>query len=366
MKIGLPREIKEQENRVAMTPAVVHQLINAGHTVFVQKSAGIGAGFSDNDYKEAGATITDKAADVFGQAELVVKVKEPLPSEYAYLRPDLVLFTYLHLAASKSLTEALLQSGVTAVAYETVKVDRRLPLLEPMSEIAGRMAPIMGGYFLAKHQEGNGTLLTGVPGVAAGKVLVLGGGVAGFNAARVAAGMGADVTFLDVDGVRIRYFDTVLENARDLHSNEDTVAYYAREADLIISAVLRPGAKAPKLIKKSTLSQMKPGSVIVDIAIDQGGSTETSKATTHQNPIYIEEGIIHYCVANMPGAYPRTSTQALTNATCQYIDLIANLGLKKACEKQPALIGGINTFKGELTCKEVADAHNLPYTSISW
>lgn len=364
MKIGLPREIKPQEHRVAITPSAVSTLVHQGHKVFVEKNAGLGAGFADAEYTHAGATILNDHAAVFHEAEMIVKVKEPLQEEYPLLRKNMILFTYLHLAASQSLTEGVMHSGVTGIAYETIQVGRRLPLLQPMSEIAGRMAPIVGGNCLAKHHGGKGVLLTGVPGVHAAKVLVLGGGVSGYNAAKVAAGMGAEVTIVELDGERVRYLDEALPNVNVYHSTGGTPACYLENADLIVGAVLIPGAKAPRLIRREDLKRMKPGTVIVDIAIDQGGCTETSHATTHENPTYVEEGVIHYCVANMPGAYARTSTIALTNATFRYVELLAKYGLKVACEHNSALIGGINTHAGKLTCREVAEAHHMTWDPI--
>jgi alanine dehydrogenase len=288
-------------------------------------------------------------------------VKEPLKAEFPLLRKGQILFTYLHLAASKSLTEALLKSGVTAVAYETIQVDHRLPLLEPMSEIAGRMSTVMGANFLAKHNGGSGVLLGGVPGVLPGRVVVVGGGTSGVNAARMATGLGADVTILDIDLEQLRYLDLSIISANTLYSSEANLLELMPDCDLLIGAVLVPGAKAPKLITRAMLRKMKPGSVLVDISIDQGGCAETSRPTTHLDPVYVEEGVIHYCVANMPAAYARTATQALTNVTYRYVELLADFGLEKACKKQPALVGGINTRDGHLTCQAVADAHGLKY-----
>ena len=360
MVIGIPKEIKEQEFRVALLPSAAYQLIQRGHRVVVERNAGAGAGFSDAEYQKAGATVVDDHAAVFAQAELIVKVKEPQPTEFSLLRPGQMLLTYLHLAASRSLTDALLKSEVTGIAYETIEVNRRLPLLEPMSEIAGRMSVLVGGYFLAKHFGGSGVLLGGVPGVLPGKVIVLGGGVAGINAARMAQGLGADVTILEVDLERMRFLDITLHTAHTLYSNEAHLMELLPNVDLLIGAVLVPGAKAPKLIRREMLRAMRPGSVVVDIAIDQGGCAETSRPTTHHDPVFVEEGVTHYCVANMPAAYARTATQALTNVTYRYIELLADLGLKEACERQPALIGGINLMDGKLTCKAVADAHGMP------
>src|SRR5581483_1506930 len=302
MIIGVPKEIKEQEQRVALLPSAARQLTRRGHSVLVEKNAGIGSGYSDEQYARAGAQIVDDAKDVFGSAQLIVKVKEPLEAEFPLLRKGQILFTYLHLAASKSLTEALLKSGVTAVAYETIQVNHRLPLLEPMSEIAGRMSVVMGANFLAKYNGGSGVLLGGVPGVLSGRVVVLGGGTSGVNAARMAAGLGAEVTILDVDLERLRYLDLAMGNTNTLYSNEANLHELMPDCDLLIGAVLVPGAKAPKLITRQMLRKMKPGSVFVDISIDQGGCAETSRPTTHTDPVYVEEGVTHYCVANMPAA----------------------------------------------------------------
>jgi len=361
MIIGVPKEIKEQERRVALLPSAVNQLTRHGHSVLVEKNAGAGSGYPDETYAKAGAEIVDEAKAVFSRAEMIVKVKEPLEAEFPLLRKGQILFTYLHLAASKPLTEALLKSGVTGVAYETIQVNNRLPLLEPMSEIAGRMSVVMGAYFLAKHIGGSGVLLGGVPGVLPGRVVVLGGGTSGVNAARMATGLGADVKILDVDLDRMRFLDMTMKNAHTLYSNEANLHDLMPGCDLLIGAVLLPGAKAPKLITRAMLKKMKPGSVLVDISIDQGGCAETSRPTTHLDPVYIEEGVTHYCVANMPAAYARTATQALTNVTYGYIELLADLGLEGASKKQPALIGGINTRDGRLTCRAVAEAHGLKY-----
>jgi alanine dehydrogenase len=359
--IGVPKEIKEQERRTALVPSAAEQLTKRGHTVLVEKNGGIGSGYPDEQYKKAGAEIVDLAKDVFARADMIVKVKEPLPAEFPLLRKRQILFTYLHLAASKALTDALLKSGVTAIAYETIQIGNRLPLLEPMSEIAGRMSVVMGAYFLAKHNGGSGVLLGGVPGVLPGRVVVIGGGTAGVNAARMATGLGADVTILEVDLERMRFLDITMGSAHTLYSSESHLRELMPNVDLLIGAVLLPGAKAPKLITRAMLKAMKTGSVLVDIAIDQGGCAETSRPTTHLQPIYVEEGVTHYCVANMPAAYARTATQALTNITYRYVELLADLGLDEACKKQPALIGGINTRDGKLTCHAVAEAHGLKY-----
>jgi len=360
--VGIPKEIKNQEYRVALLPSAAYQLVRRGHEVIVESTAGTGAGYPDADYEAAGAKVTKDHREVFEKADLLVKVKEPLESEYGLLRPGQVLFTYLHLAASRSLTEALMKSGVTGLAYETIEVNRRLPLLEPMSEIAGRMSILVGGYFLATHFGGSGVLLGGVPGVLPGKVVVLGGGTSGINAARMAQGVGADVTILEVDLERMRFLDITLHTAHTLYSNEAHLMDLLPSVDLMIGAVLVPGAKAPKLISREMLRRMRPGSVVVDIAIDQGGCAETSRPTTHENPVFVEEGVTHYCVANMPGAYARTATQALTNVTYRYVEMLADMGLAEACQKVPALVSGLNVMKGAITHRGVADAHGLPYT----
>src|SRR5881628_179320 len=351
MVVGIPKEIKGQEYRVALLPSAAYQLIKRGHEVIVERNAGAGAGYPDADYDQAGASLVADHAAVFEQAELIVKVKEPQPSEYSLLKRGQILFTYLHLAANRALTEALLRSGVTALAYETIEVNRRLPLLEPMSEIAGRMSVLVGGYFLAKHFGGSGVLLGGVPGVLPGRVVVLGGGSSGINAARMATGLGADVTILEVDLERMRFLDITLHTAHTLYSNEAHLMELLPAVDLLIGAVLVPGAKAPKLIGRGMLRQMRPGSVLVDIAIDQGGCAETSRPTTHHDPIFVEEGVTHYFVANMPAAYARTATQALTNVTYPYIELLADLGLAEACRRNASLASGINVIDGELTNK---------------
>jgi alanine dehydrogenase len=360
MTIGVPREIKQQEHRVALLPSAAYQLVRRGHRVVAEVGAGVGAGYPDADYAAAGVTLLDDHSAVFDEADLVVKVKEPLPEEYPLLRPGQLLFTYLHLAASATLTAALQRSGATCIAYETVEVNRRLPLLEPMSEIAGRMSVLVGGYHLAKHMMGSGVLLGGVPGVLPGKVVVLGGGVSGVNAARMAGGLGADVTILEVDIERMRFLDITLHTAHTLYSSEAHLTDLLHDCDLLIGAVLVPGAKAPRLINREMLRRMRPGSVLVDIAIDQGGCCETSRPTTHHDPVYVEEGVLHYCVANMPGAYARTATQALTNATHRYLQELSDHGLAEACRRNPALVGGINVMGGHITSRPVAEAHGLP------
>jgi alanine dehydrogenase len=362
MIVGVPKEIKQQEYRVALLPSAAYQLIKHGHQVIVERGAGAGAGYPDADYERAGATMVGEHQAAFATADLVVKVKEPLAAEFALLRAGQILFTYLHLAADRGLTEALMKSGVTALAYETIEVNRRLPLLEPMSEIAGRMSILVGGYFLAKHNGGSGVLLGGVPGVLPGRVVVLGGGTSGINAARMAQGLGADVTILEVDLERMRFLDITLHTAHTLYSSEAHLLELLPAVDLLVGAVLVPGARAPKLISREMLRRMRPGSVLVDIAIDQGGCAETSRPTTHHDPVFVEEGVTHYCVANMPGAYARTATQALTNVTFRYVELLADSGLSEACERQPALRGGINVMSGKLTHKAVAEAHGMGWS----
>src|SRR5437660_10386473 len=363
MIVGIPKEFKDQEYRVALLPSAAYQLIKRGHQVVVERGAGVADGDPDGEYEQAGAKLVDDHAAAFEQADLIVKVKEPQPSECPLLRPGQLLFTYLHLAANRALTEALAKSGVTGLAYETIEVNRRLPLLEPMSEIAGRMSVLVGGYFLAKHFGGSGMLLGGVPGVLPGRVVVLGGGVSGINAARMAQGMGADVTILEVDLERMRFLDITLHTAHTLYSNEAHLLELLPAVDLLIGAVLVPGAKAPKLISREMLRRMRPGSVLVDIAIDQGGCAETSRPTTHDNPVFVEEGVTHYCVANMPAAYARTATQALTNVTYRFLELLADSGLAEACQRLPALVGGINVMDGKVTHKAVAEAHGMEYSA---
>jgi alanine dehydrogenase len=359
MITGVPREIKEQENRVGLLPSGVYQLVKLGHQVLVERGAGAGSGYKDEDYRAAGAEMMEGHEEIFRRAEMIVKVKEPLPAEYGLLRRGQILFTYLHLAANREMTLALMASGVTALGYETVEVNRRLPLLEPMSEIAGRMSIIMGGYFLAKQCGGDGVLLGGVPGVLPGKVVVLGGGTSGVNAARMANGLGADVTILEVDVERMRFLDITMHSAHTLYSSEAHLLELLPTVDLLIGAVLLPGARAPKLVRREMLKQMRAGSVFVDIAIDQGGCAETSRPTTHERPTYVEEGVTHYCVANMPAAYARTATQALTNVTYPCIELLAEHGLEGASQRMPGLRLGINVMDGRLLQPAVAGAHGM-------
>jgi len=362
MDIGIPKEIKAQENRVSMVPGTVAELVKRGHRVLVQSGAGEGASYGDEAYRAHGAELVADAEAVFAQAELIVKVKEPQASELAMLAPHHILFTYLHLAADQALTQRLTATGCTAIAYETLEVHRRLPLLEPMSEIAGRMSAIVGSYHLAKHCGGRGCLLGGVPGVAPGRVIVLGGGTAGVNAARVATGIGADVTILEVDFERMRFLDITMSGTSTVYSNEANLSELLPRADLVIGAVLVHGAKAPKLITREMLRMMPNGSVFVDIAVDQGGCAETTRATTHERPTYEAEGVLHYCVANMPGAYSRTATQALNNVTHPWTLLIADKGVSGACAVRQELLSGINTCAGKLTCRPVAEAHSLAFT----
>lgn len=362
MKIGIPKETKTDENRVACTPGGVRMLVSSGHDVRVQEGAGMGSGYDDKQYAEAGAALVPAAADAWS-ADMVIKVKEPVDDEYRFLRPDLLLFTFLHLAANRELTHVLIESKSTAIAYETVQIGRRLPLLEPMSEIAGRMSAVVGAYYLSKARGGKGVLLGGVSGVLPGNVLVLGGGTAGINAGRVAAGLGAEVTVLEVDLERMRFLDISLHgSAHTLYSNEQNLHEMLPRVDLLVGAVLVPGAKAPRLIKREYLEIMKPGSVLVDIAIDQGGCAETSRPTTHEDPVFFEEDILHYCVANMPGAYARTATQALTNATIGYAEKLANLGFQGAMRAVPELKTGVNTYGRNVTHEAVAVAHGIDYS----
>jgi alanine dehydrogenase len=365
MLIGCPKEIKPQEFRVGVTPGAAQEAIGAGHQVIIQTGAGVGAGFSDDDYRAVGARIVDTAEEIFATAEMVVKVKEPQAVERKQLREGQVLFTYLHLAPDPDQTRDLLASGVTAIAYETV-TDRTggLPLLAPMSEVAGRLAPQVGAWTLQKANGGRGVLLGGVPGVAPARVVVIGGGVVGTHAARVAAGMGADVTVLDRSLPRLRYLDDVFgRDFKNGYASAATTAELVAQADMVIGAVLIPGAAAPKLVTRAQLATMKPGAAIVDVAIDQGGCFETSRATTHQDPIYDVDGIMHYCVANMPGAVARTSTLALGNATLPFMMALANKGWRLACSEDDHLLNGLNTHAGRLTYDAVGKALGLPVTA---
>ena len=367
MIIGVPKEIKNNENRVGITPAGVNAFVESGHKVVVEKSAGLGSGIKDDDYVAAGAQILDTAAEVWA-ADMVIKVKEPLPSEYGFFRENLILFTYLHLAPEPELTKALMDKKVSAVAYETIQLDNgALPLLVPMSEVAGRMSVQIGAHFLEKHAGGKGILLGGVPGVLPAKVTIIGGGIVGTNAAKMAVGLGADVTILDNNAARLRELDDLFYGGRvkTLMSNTLNVSSAVAEADLLIGAVLIPGARAPHIVTEKMVEAMTPGSVIVDVAIDQGGSIATiDRVTTHSEPTYVKHGVIHYSVANMPGAVARTSTFALTNATLGYGLELANKGCLKAIQENHALRKGVNVIDGKLTYKAVAEALNLPYTPV--
>ena len=365
MRIGVAREIKTDEYRVALTPAGARELVQKGHEVLVETTAGHGSSFFDPDYERAGAQIVS-VDDVWGTSELLLKVKEPIAAEYPRLREGLVLFTYLHIAADEPLTRALVASGITAVAYETVETeDRRLPLLAPMSEIAGRLASQAGAYFLEKPLGGRGLLLGGVPGVAPGRVVVLGGGIVGYNAAIIAIGLGAQVTVLERSIDRMRHLDEILSGRVSLvMSSTLQIESSIADADLVIGAVLVPGARAPKLVTREMLGLMKKGSVIVDVAIDQGGCIETAHATTHSDPVYEVDGVTHYCVANMPGGVPITSTKALTNATLPYVEAIADNGLVRAVSADPALARGVNVLDGKITYAAVAESHGFEYTPL--
>jgi alanine dehydrogenase len=362
VKIGVAKEIKPDEYRVALTPAGARELGQGGHDVVVETGAGEGSAFSDAAYEAAGAVIAD-VDDVWADAELLLKVKEPIESEYARLRDGLVLFTYLHIAADEPLTRALLESGITAVAYETVETDSGvLPLLAPMSEIAGRLAAQAGAYFLEKPQGGRGLLLGGVPGVSPGRVVVIGGGMVGYNAAVIALGLGADVMILERSLDRMRHLEEILSGRLSLvMSSSLQIEESVQDADVVIGAVLIPGALAPKLITREMVAEMKEGSVLADVAIDQGGCAETSRPTTHSDPVYVVDGVTHYCVANMPGAVPITSTKALTNATLPYVEEIADYGLALAVAQDPALARGVNVVGGKVTYEAVAEAHGLDY-----
>jgi alanine dehydrogenase len=365
MRVGVAKEVKSREYRVALTPAGALELSSRGHAVLVEHGAGEGSGFPDDAYEAVGARIVS-VEEVWGEAELLLKVKEPVASEYPRLRGDLVLFTYLHIAADEPLTRALVDSGVAAVAYETVETpDRRLPLLAPMSEVAGRLAPQMGAWSLEKAHGGRGILLGGVPGVPPAKVVVLGGGVVGYNAALIAVGMEADVWVLDRSVERMRDLEMMLNGRITLAmSNRLQIEEAIRDADMVIGAVLVPGARAPKLITRDMLALMKPGAALVDVAIDQGGCFETSHATTHDDPVFVVDGVVHYCVANMPGAVPVTSTKALTNVTLPYAEAIADKGLRRAIADDPALAKGVNVLGGKITYAAVAEAHSLEYTEL--
>ena len=366
MIVGTPKEIKDDEYRVALVPAGVEQLRRAGHTVLIEASAGLGTGVSDDEYSEAGAEIVTSPEEIYRRADMVIKVKEPLPREHPLIRAGQIIFTYFHFAASEELTRAMMATGAVCVAYETIQLpDGSLPLLTPMSEVAGRMAVQEGAKYLERPMEGRGILLAGVPGVARAHVVIIGGGIVGANAAKVAAGMGANVTILDVNIERLRYLDDVMpKNVTTLYSNAYTIRDKLREADLLIGAVLVRGARAPILVTREMLKLMKPGAVIVDVAVDQGGCIETIHPTTHGHPTYIEEGVVHYGVTNMPGAVAGTSTYALTNETLPYAVHLANGGFPRAMLENPALKAGLNIVRGKVVLAEIAEQFGLPHTPV--
>lgn len=364
MNIGVPREVKEHEYRVAMLPYGVEELTRVGHRVLVERGAGLGSGLTDDDYARAGAEVVASSADLFAAAELIVKVKEPQPAEWPLLRPGQMIFTYFHFAADEALTRRMLDSGITAIAYETLQGrDGSLPCLTPMSEVAGRMSIQEGAKYLERPQEGRGILLGGVPGVQPAEIVILGGGVVGKNAARIAAGFQADVSILDINVDRLRYLDDIMPpNVNTLFSDRHTIREQLRRADLVIGAVLIPGARAPHLVTAEDLKRMKPGAVIIDVCIDQGGCCETSRPTTHADPTYVVDGIVHYCVTNMPGAVGRTSTYALCNVTFPYVLKLAALGLNGACAQDPGLVAAVNLHAGRVTNRAVAETFGLPFT----
>jgi len=366
MIVGVPKEVKDRENRVGATPASVHEYVSRGHTVLVERSAGRGSGYTDDEYVAEGAEIVDRAEDVYGRAEMIVKVKEPIASEYDLLREGQILFTYLHLAADEPLTRTLIERGVQAIAYETVQLpSRQLPLLTPMSEVAGRMSIQVGAHYLERTQGGRGMLLGGVPGVPGAEVVIVGGGIVGTNAAKIALGMGANVTIIDMNIDRLRYLDDVLEGRiHTLASSKKNIANSVAKADLLIGSVLIPGKRAPKLVTAEMVHTMRPGSVMVDVAIDQGGCFETSRPTTHSDPTFEVAGVIHYCVTNMPGAVPRTSTQALTNVTTPYGVAIADKGWQQALQQDETLAKGANVINGHVTYAGVAEAFSLPHVAL--
>ena len=363
MIIGVPKEIKNKENRVGMVIAGVRALTHAGHKVLVQTNAGQGVGITDEDYRKAGATLLGTAKEIFDKADMIIKVKEPLPEEYPLLRENQILYTYLHLAADERLTKALMERQIVGIAYETIQpADGSLPLLAPMSAVAGRMATQIGATYLQHDNGGKGLLLGGVTGVERGRVVILGGGVVGVNAAKMAVGLGAQVTIMDVNVHRLDYLSDIFGNeVTTLYSNSEQVERVVTHADLVIGAVLVPGAKAPKLVTRDMVSKMMPGGVVVDVAVDQGGSVETCRPTSHEHPTYTVDGVVHYAVPNMPGAVPRTSTYALTNVTLKYALMIANLGWKGAVAKDEALRKGVNILNGKVAYKQVADDLGLPY-----
>ena len=366
MIIGVPKEIKNNENRVALTPAGAAEMVKNGHTIYIQSTAGMGSGFSDEDYMHAGASILPTIADVYAIAEMIIKVKEPIEMEYNLIKKDQILFTYFHFASNEPLTDAMIANESICLAYETVEMaDRSLPLLIPMSEVAGRMSIQEGAKYLEKTYGGYGVLLGGVPGVPPAKVLIIGGGIVGTEAAKMGAGLGADVTIVDINLKRLRYLDDIMPaNVKTMMSNEYNIREMVRTHDVIIGAVLSPGAVAPKLVTRDMLQTMRPGTVLVDVAVDQGGCFETTVPTTHDHPTFVIDHVIHYCVANMPGAVPRTSTLALTNATLPYAIQIANLGWKKACTVNESLRKGLNVVKGKVVYEGVADAFGLPFHDV--
>lgn len=366
MKIGCVKEIKNNEFRVGITPDNVKSYTNAGHVVYIEKGAGEGSCFTDKEYKEAGAVLIDTAKEVWDTCEMMIKVKEPLEEEYKYFHKDLILYTYLHLAADRPLTDAMLKAGVKGVAYETlIERNRSIPLLAPMSQIAGRLSVQEGAKYLEKPFGGKGMLLSGVPGTPKAKVVILGAGNVGTNACKIAVGMGADVTIFDISLERLAYLDDIFgARIQTMYSTDAAIEKAVKDADLVIGCVLIPGKAAPKVMKKAYLKEMQPGSVIVDVAVDQGGCCETTKVTYHDNPTFVVDGVVHYCVGNMPGAVPRTSTIALTNATLKYGLQIAGKGLEQACKENDVIYSGINTYDGKLTCKNVADSFNVEHTEI--
>ena len=366
MKIGCVKEIKNNEFRVGITPDNVKSYTNAGHVVYIEKGAGEGSCFTDEEYKAAGAVLTDTAKEVWDACEMMIKVKEPLEEEYKYFHKDLILYTYLHLAADRPLTDALLKAGVKGVAYETlIERNRSIPLLAPMSQIAGRLSVQEGAKYLEKPFGGKGMLLSGVPGTPKAKIVILGAGNVGTNACKIAVGMGAEVTIFDINLERLAYLDDIFgARIQTMYSTDAAIEKAVKDADLVIGCVLIPGKEAPKVMKKAYLKEMQPGSVIVDVAVDQGGCCETTKVTYHDNPTFVVDGVVHYCVGNMPGAVPRTSTIALTNATLKYGLQIAGKGLENACKENDVIYSGINTYDGKLTCKNVADSFNVEHTEI--
>ena len=367
MVIGVPTEIKNNENRVGITPGGVYELTKRGHTVYIQKDAGVNSGFVNQQYIDAGANILDTIEEVYAIAQMIVKVKEPIAPEYTLIKKDQIVFTYFHFASSEPLTKAMIASGATCIAYETVEeADRSLPLLTPMSEVAGRMSIQQGARYLEKPVKGRGVLLGGVPGVSPGKVLVLGAGVVGIQAAKMAAGLGAHVTILDISMKRLRYVNDIMPpHVVTEFSNEFNIRKHIKTHDLIIGGVLIPGAKAPKLITRDMLKEMRPGTVIVDVAVDQGGCVETSKPTTHQDPVFIIDDVVHYCVANMPGAVPYTSTVALTNVTLPYVLKLADKGWETACAQDEVLKKGVNIVSGDVVYEEISEVFDIPYTPLA-